>query len=214
MWHRWWFLSRRKKNSIQFGIIRNLNGMTWISERRRNMGHFPFTIKSTGWAKKKPSATWASTFHRKVFFARFKSKPMKVVCARQHNWRFLCCLFFVAVRSGKENKVNVKRCITNQQILKTVYDASHICLIGSALCHGSWTRLGLSACCGTYDKTRRGSLGRGEDVTKAPNMIDICVHVYNYVSPSCSLLFAMLSACRWSPLIFEMLQLLLHHHKH
>lgn len=187
-------INNKEKNSIQFGIIRNLNGMTWISERRRNMGHFPFTIKSTWSAKKKALSDLSFNISPNIFSHASNRSRWKLY-AQDNTIDGFYAFFCVAVRSGKENKVNVKRCITTSRYSKLFMMHLIYVWLACALSRFMDSAGSVDMLWHLRQDTPR-QLRSGEDVTKAPNLIDICVHVYNYVSPSCSLLFAMLSAGR------------------
>lgn len=84
------------KQAKNFDVIHHLSGT--VSESSRNMGHFPFTIKSNAnypRAKKKCCSRHKNTFHSRPNFAwhrkkkKLTSELMKVAAGkRAKNWRF------------------------------------------------------------------------------------------------------------------------------
>lgn len=176
--------------------------MAWhISERRRNMGHFPFTNNSAKLVKHEKSPQRPELQHfaeRRKKFARQKSKltaePMKVVCARRHS---IDGLFF---RPRWQRKQSQCQALHHRPAdTQTVCGASETCLIGW------WLRLGQSQVLwhlrqGPPRRLRSGEPWRNRQTWKGrSSQIDNCLHcslVNNYVRLSSHLLFAMLSACR------------------
>lgn len=192
---------RNNRNPLQFNIFRYLNGMTWISERRRNMGHFPFTNNSAKLVKHEKSPQRPELQHFAERRKKIRTPEIKAdsgadescVCEKTFNWRN----FFRPRWQRKQSQCQALH--HRPASTQTVCGASEICLIGW------WLHLGQSQVLwhlrqGPPRQLRSGEPWQNRQTWKGrSSQIDNCLHcslVNNYVRLSSHLLFAMLSACR------------------